>query len=68
MSTFDCSVITFAPLCKQEVGLSSSRQIRDTIAGVQENWALAVGQGGIGLDLEGLVVTEVTAKQRIREH
>jgi hypothetical protein len=37
------SVITFALLGKQEVGLSSSRQVRDTVTSIQENGALAVG-------------------------
>jgi hypothetical protein len=58
------SVITFALLSKQEVGLSSSRQVRDTVTSIQENRALAVGQCSIGLDLEGLVVAEVARKEK----
>jgi hypothetical protein len=57
-------LITFALLGKQKVGLSSSRQIRDTVTSIQQNRALAVGQSRIRLDLEGLVVAEVARTQK----
>jgi hypothetical protein len=58
------SQLTFTSLGKQEVGLRGSRQIGHTVTGVQENWAFTVRQSSVGLDLNGLVVAEVTRKGR----
>jgi hypothetical protein len=53
---------TFALLGKQEVGLCSGRQVGDTVTGVQKERALIVVQSSVRLDLEGLVVAEVTRR------
>lgn len=54
-------MLTVAFLRKQEIRLPRGGQIGHSVSGVQQNRALTVGQGCIGLDLKRLVVTEMAA-------
>lgn len=45
---------TLSGLCKQQIGLLGSRQIRDTVAGVEHGWP--VGKARVFANLNGLVV------------
>lgn len=54
--------LTLALLCKQEVSLCCSRQVRDTVARIQQSWAHNAGQSSVRLDRSRLVVAELTAR------
>jgi hypothetical protein len=53
---------TFALLGEEKISLCSCGQIRNTVSCVQKNRALSVGQRGIRLDLQGLVMPEVAGE------
>lgn len=52
---------TTAGLGKEQVRLLCGRQVRDAIAGVKEDRPLAVGEVGVGADLQGLVMAKAAA-------
>jgi hypothetical protein len=53
---------TFALLREKKVGLSSGRQIGDTITCIKENGALFIRQRCVWLDFQGLVMAEVAGE------
>ena len=50
--------LTVALLGEEEIGLTSSGQVGDTVAGVEQSWALVGRQLGVWAEGEGLVVAE----------
>lgn len=55
-----------ALLGEEKVGLASSRQIGDTVACVEESWALVSGELSVGAESEGLVVAEAATELLVR--
>ena len=53
--------LTLSLLGEQEISLGCSRQVRDTVSGIQQCRALVVRQLSVGLDCQGLVVAEMAA-------
>lgn len=47
-----------ALLGEEEVGLAGSREVRDTVTGVEESRTLVGGELSVGAESEGLVVAE----------
>lgn len=56
-----CRELTSALLGKHQVSLLGRRQIRHTVASVEQVWALALRQPGVFPDLQRLVMSEATA-------
>ena len=50
--------LTVALLGEEKIGLAGGREVRDTIASVEESRALVGGELGVGAESEGLVVAE----------
>jgi hypothetical protein len=51
--------LTVALLGEEEVGLAGGGEVGDSVASVEESWALVGGELGVGTESEGLVVAEV---------
>lgn len=49
---------TMALLGEEEISLLGSREIGDSVTGVEQGWSLVSGEGGVGTDGAALVVTE----------
>lgn len=47
-----------ALLGEEEISLLGSREIGDSVTGVEQGWSLVSGEGGVGTDGAALVVTE----------
>lgn len=57
--------LTLPSSCKQEIGLGGSTQVRDTVSRVQQGGAHAIGQLGVRLNVERLVVAKVTKSELV---
>ena len=49
-------------LCEEKISLLSSRQIGDSVTGVEHGWALIRWEVCVGTDGDGFVVSEITVK------
>ena len=61
--SFRDAKLTVALLGEEKVGLACSREVRDTVTGVEESRALVGGELGVGAESEGFVVAEAAGNQ-----
>ena len=54
-------------LGEEKIGLACGGEVGDTVASVEESWALVGGELGVGAESEGLVVAEAAVERNVRE-